>query len=107
VSVSTFCTDCGVKKRNTLYTGSFQCEPCRNELIERINNNCREIDVTKESRIDFLVRRTKELGISKPVKEIKYMMSSGYEDWQILNDKPLHVWTWGNGNSLKAPYYYD
>lgn len=106
MSVSTFCVDCGNKKTNAILTGSYQCEPCRIKLIDRLNASYRNVERDEEKRIDFLLRRAKELGINKTKKDIKNMIYNGYADWQILNNKKLHVWTWGNGNSKKEAYYY-
>lgn len=104
---ATKCIDCGTEKETIRLTGSFQCEPCKSNLIERINGNYRNIDVPNEERLEFLMRRAKELGINKTEKDIKKMIFNGYEDWQILSNEKIHVWTWGNGSAQRVPFPFE
>ncbi len=104
MKLQTTCIDCGTKKRNVAYTGSFQCEPCKESLINRINKNYRNIEKINESRIDFLMRMSKELNINHTKKEIEEKIFHGYEDWQILKTKPMNVWTMGS-YSKALPYH--
>ncbi len=104
MKISTTCIDCRTNKRNTTYTGSFQCEPCKESLINRINKNYRNIEKINESRIDFLMRMSKELNLNYTKSEIEHKIDDGYEDWQILQTKPMNVWTMGS-YSKALPYH--
>jgi len=104
MAAQTTCIDCGANKRIVNQTGSFQCEPCKNKLINRINKNNRNIEKINEPRIDFLMRMSKELNLAHTKKDIKYKIYQGYEDWQILQTKPLKVWTLGSA-SKALPFH--
>jgi|SRR5690625_3052006 len=98
------CIDCGTKKRIVNQTGSFQCDSCKDALINRINKNNRNIEKVDEPRIDFLIRMSKELNLNHTKKEIEEKIYHGYEDWQILQTKPLKVWTLGSA-SKALPFH--
>lgn len=102
--ITSRCVDCNAPNKGVHITGSFQCESCNDKLINRIKQNYRNIEKLNESRLQFLVRRAKELDINITEKQIKTLIRNGHEDWQILNTKRISVWTRNQGSNSEVRY---
>lgn len=97
------CTECVKGKRAP---GSMLCQDCNKKHQEKLRQNYIDVETDDEPRIDFLIRKSKELGLPHTKKDINVMIFHGMTDDIILKTKPKSVWTRGSETDLGAKVSY-
>lgn len=90
MTTNKLCIDCGLNKKAK---DSHVCNECFDRFMKKIKGKCRDVRIRREeSRLSFLMRVSKELGLDRTEKEIKTMINQGYTDEMILNQKRHAIW---------------
>jgi len=98
------CQDCNIKIRKN--TGLLVCDDCINGFIDTITKRAKDVEIYDETRNDFLLRRSSELGLNYTPKEIRSFIRRGYTDNLILKTKNDSVWYAGSEKSKALPFTF-